>query len=191
MKLKDAPWKESCDKPRHGIKKQRHHFANKGPHSQSYGFPSSHVWMWKSQTIKKAEMLKNWCFWIVVLEKTFENPLDSKEIKPVHPKGNQPWFRTDWCGSSNTLVTWCKESIHGKGLWCWERLRRRRRGWQRMRWLNDITNSTDMSLNKFQKIVKDREAWCAAVHGDAKNRIWLSDWTITTKLFYNFLLSKT
>ena len=139
-------------------------------------------------------VLKNWCFRIVVLEKTSENPLDSKKIKPVHPMRNQPWILTEQTDAEApiTLATWCKEPIHGKGLWCWERLRiGGQGGWQRMRWLNDITNSTDMSLNKFQKMVKEREAWRAAVHGDAKNRIWLSDWTITSKLFYNFLLSKT
>ena len=91
MKLKSlAPWKKSYDKPRQRIKKQRHHFANKGLSSQSYGFSSSHAWMWELDH-KEDWALKNWCFWTVVLEKTLECPLDSKEIKPVNPKGNQPW----------------------------------------------------------------------------------------------------
>ena len=72
------------------IKKQRHHFANKGLSSQSYGFSSSHVWMWKLD-YKESWAPKNWCFWTVVLDKTLERPLDSKEIQPVHPKGDQSW----------------------------------------------------------------------------------------------------
>ena len=86
-----APWKESYDKPRRHVKKQRHHFANKGPYSQSYGFSSSHVQMWELNH-KEGWALKNWCFQIVVLEKTLESPWDCKEIKPVSPKGNQPWI---------------------------------------------------------------------------------------------------
>ena len=97
MKLKDAcsleemSWKKSYDQPRQHIKKQRHCFVNKGPSSQSYGFSSSHVWMWELGH-KKGWALKNWCFRTVVLEKTLESPLDCKEIKPVHPKGNQSWI---------------------------------------------------------------------------------------------------
>ena len=83
-----APWKKSYDQPRQHIKKQRHYFANKGPSSQSYDFPSSHLWMWNLD-YKESWVLKNWCFWTVVLEKTLESPLDCKEIQPVHPKGNQ------------------------------------------------------------------------------------------------------
>ena len=75
------------------LKKQRHHFANKGPSSQSYGFSSRHVWMWELDH-KESWALKNWYFWIVMLEKTLESPLDSKEIQPVHPKGNQSWMFT-------------------------------------------------------------------------------------------------
>ena len=87
-----APWKKSYDKTRQHMKKQGHYFANKGPSSQSYGFSSGHVWMWENW------VPKNWCFWTVVSEKTLESPLDCKEIKPVHPKGNQYWIfigRTD------------------------------------------------------------------------------------------------
>ena len=92
MKLKMlAPWKKSYDQPRQHIKKQRHYFTNKGPSSQSYGFSSSHGWMWDLDH-KESRELKNWCFWHVVLEKTLESPLDCKEIQPVHPKGNQSWI---------------------------------------------------------------------------------------------------
>ena len=98
MKLKDAKFllkkkKKSCDKPRQDIKKQRHHFANKDPCSQSYVFSSSHVWIWELYH-KEVQVLKNWCFWSVVLEKTLESPLDSKEIKPVNTKGNWSWIFT-------------------------------------------------------------------------------------------------
>ena len=85
-----TPWKESYDQPRQHIKKQRHYFVNKGPSSQSYGFPSSHEWMWELD-YKESWVLKNWCFWTVVLEKTLESPLGSNEIQPVHPKGDQSW----------------------------------------------------------------------------------------------------
>ena len=77
-----APWKKSYDQPRQHVKKQRHSFANKGPSSQSYGFSSSHIWMWELDH-KEGQAPKNWCFGIVVLKKTLENPLDSKEVKPV------------------------------------------------------------------------------------------------------------
>ena len=86
-----APWKKSYDKPRQHIKKQRYYFANKGLSSQSYGFSSSHVWI-QELDCNESWALKNWCFWTVVLEKTLESPLGSKEIKPVNPKGNQPWI---------------------------------------------------------------------------------------------------
>ena len=98
MKLKDAcSLEENYDKPRQHTKKQRHHFANKGPSSQSYGFSSSHIWMWESD-YKESWALTHWCFWTVVLEKTLVSPLDCKEIQLVHPKGDQSWIffgRTD------------------------------------------------------------------------------------------------
>ena len=91
-----APWKKSYDQPRQHIKNQTHYFADKGPSSQSYGF-SSNVWMWDVD-YKESWVLKNWCFWTVVLKNTLENPLDCKEIKPVNwfPKGNQFWIFTGW-----------------------------------------------------------------------------------------------
>ena len=88
-----ASWQENCDKPRQCIKEQRHHFADKGPYSQSYGFSSNHVRVWELDH-KEGWTPKNWYFRTVVLEKTLESPLDSKEIKPVNPKGNQPWIFT-------------------------------------------------------------------------------------------------
>ena len=89
-----APWKESSDKPTQLITKQRHHFANEDPSSQSYGFSSGHVWMWELN-YKESWVSKNWCFWTVVLEKTLESILDIKEIKSTNPRGNQPWIFTE------------------------------------------------------------------------------------------------
>ena len=100
-----APWKKSYDQPRQNIKKQRYYFTNKGPSSQSYGFSSSHVWVWELD-YKESWALKNWCFWTVVLEKTLESPLDCKGIQPVHSKGNQFWIftgRTDIEAESSIL----------------------------------------------------------------------------------------
>ena len=101
-----APWRKSCDKSRQHIRKQRHHFAGKGPCSQSYGFSSSHVWMWELDH-KEGWVMGNWWFWIVVLEKTLKSPLGSKEIKAVNPKGNKPWIfigRTD--AEAEALIVW-------------------------------------------------------------------------------------
>ena len=99
--------------------------ADKDLSCQSYSFSNSHVWIWEL-VYKESWALKNWCFWTVVLEKTLESPLDCKEIKPVHPKGNRSWIfivRTDADWSSNTLATWYKELNHQRRPWCWERLK--------------------------------------------------------------------
>ena len=121
-----ASWQESCDKPRNCVKKQTHQFADKGLCSQGYGLSSSHIWLWELDHKEDREP-KNWCFLTVVLEKTLESSLESKEIKPVNPKGNQPWILIgkDWCWSwsSNTLATWCEQLTHWKRPWCWRRLR--------------------------------------------------------------------
>ena len=100
------PWKKSYDKPRQHIKKQRYYFPDKSPSSQSYGFSSSHVWMWGLDH-KESWVLKNWCFWIVVLEKTLESLLVFEEIKPDNPKGNQSWIsieKTD--GEAKAPILW-------------------------------------------------------------------------------------
>ena len=118
-----APWKKSYDQPRQPIEKQRHYFTNKGLSRQSYGFSSSHVWMWELDC-KESWAPKNWYFWTVVLEKALESPLDSK-IKPVSPKGNQLWMfigRTD-AEAEAPIFGHLIQLTHWKRPWCWERLR--------------------------------------------------------------------
>ena len=159
-----APWKKSYDKPRQHIKRHRHYFADKDPSSQSYGFSSSHVWIWELDH-KESWVLKNWCFWTVVLEKTLESPLDCKEIKPVNPKGslNIHWKDRCWSWSSKTLATRFEELTTLKTLMLGKTEGRKRRVWQRMRCLDGITDSVEM--NRLWELVMDRETWHAAVHG--------------------------
>ena len=148
-----APWKKGYDQPRQHIKKQRHYFANKGSSSQSYGFSSSHVWMWELD-YKESWMLKNWCFWTVVLEKTLEGPLDCKEIQPVHPKENQSWIfigRTD--AVAETPILWppdVKNWLIEKTLMLGKIEGRRRSGWQMMRWLDGITDVVYIDRHEFE-----------------------------------------
>ena len=142
-------WKKGCGQPRQHIKKQTHYFADRCPCSQSYGFSRSHVWTWELD-YKESWTLKNWCFWSVMLEKTLESPLDSKEIQPVHPKGSQSWY------SLEVLLLDLKLQYFGHLMWRTDSLEktlmlgkiegRRKRGRQRMRWLDGITDLMDMSL---------------------------------------------
>ena len=143
-------------------------------------FFSSHVWMWELD-YKESWAPKNWCFWTVVLEKTLESPLDCKGIQPVHLKGNQSWIfigKNDaeaetpipWPPDVKNWLIW-KHSGARKD-WSWKE-----KEWQRVTWLDGITDSMDMNLSELREMVMDREAWSAAIHRVAKSRTQLSNWT--------------
>ena len=175
-----VPSKKIYDQPRQHIEKQRHYFANQGPSIQSYGFSSSNVWIWELE-YKESWVLKNWCFWSVVLEKTFESSLDCKEIQPVHPKGNQSWIFTGHTDAEAEAPILeppdVKNWLIGKDPDAGKDWRQEEKGRTENEMVGGITNWMHMNLSRLQDLVMDREAWLTAVPGVRKNWTWLSDWT--------------
>ena len=168
---------------------KRRDITDKGLYNQSYGFPSGHVQVWvldykAGWALSRTDAFELWCW-----RRLFESPLDCKEIQPVHPKGHQSWIftgRTDAEAEVQNFghLMWRTDSVE-KTLILAKTEGRRRRGGQRMGWLDGITDSMGISLAKLRELVMDRETWCAAIHGIAKSWTQLSEWT---ELIYNIVL---
>ena len=175
--------REAHDKPRQCIEKQRHRFASKGPYSQSYDFSSSQVWMWELDQ-NEGWVLKNWCFQFLVLEKILESSWDSKEIKSVNPKWNQPWIfigRTDVEAEALVLCPpVAKSKLIRKDPDAGKDWRQEEKGMTEDEIVGQHLWLNGLSLSKLPEMVKDRESWYAVVHRVTKSGTWLSNWTTST-----------
>ena len=181
MKLKDTcSLEEKLDQPRQPIKKQRHYFANKGPSSQSYGFSSTHIQMWELD-YKESWALKNYAFELWCWRRLLRVPWTARRSNQFILKEISPEY------SLEGLMLKLKRQHFGHLMGRTDSLEKtlmlgkikgRRRGRQRMRWLNGITDTMDMSLSRFQELVMDREAWCSAV----QQRVGMTEWLNWTEL---------
>ena len=162
-------------------------YTNKGPSGQGYSFSSGHVWMWELDS-EESRVLKNWCSWTMVLEKTLESPLDCKEIQPVHPEGDKSWVfigRTD--AEAEAPILWpshVKSWFVGKDPDVGRDWGQEEKGTTEDEMAGWHTDLMGMSLSKLREFVMDREAWRAAIHGVAKSWTRLSNWTGLTLQSY-------
>ena len=185
-----ASWKKSYDQPRQHIKKQRHYFANKGPSSQGYGSSNSHVCMWELEC-EESWVLKNWCFWTVVLEKTLESPLDCKEIRPVPPKGDQSWMfigRTD--AEAETPILWpldAKRWLVWKDAEAWKDCWWQEKGTTEDEMVASPTRWTWVWVNSGSWWWTGRPGMLLSMGSQRVGHDWVTNWTELSILVHWFL----